>query len=206
MQLERELKFSLLDDYFPSKLELAPGFLQAGYRLVADGFEKHHDTYFDDDFKSLESAGWGLRKRKLKNKTLATLKHKGSQNQGLSERHEIEAEFTNDWPPAIQTKLLGITVHDLSAKLELKVTRTQYRIFDDFKLLATLYFDEVSANYPHSEQEVSFSEAEFEAAPETTNDTLKALADLVDPIARLNPNSSTKLERAIALLGLGEGL
>jgi len=206
MQLERELKFSLLDDYFPSKLELAPSFEKAGYRLVADGFEKHNDVYFDDDFKSLENAGWGLRKRKLKNRTLATLKHKGSTDKGVNEREEIEAEFLSDWPPAIQTKLPGITFHDLSPKLELNVTRTQYRVFDAFKLLATLYFDEVNANYPLSDQQVSFSEAEFEASEHTSNDFLNELAELIDPITRLNANSSTKLERAVALLGLGEGL
>ena len=206
MQVERELKFSLLDDHFPSKFELAPNFLKSGYRLVADGFQKHKDIYFDDVFRSLNKANWGLRKRKLKTKTLATLKERGSTRNGLTEREEIEAEFLTDWPPAIQSKLLGITFHDVKPILELEVTRTQYRIFDEFKHVATLYFDDVHANYPDSDYSVQFSEAELEAEENTPTETLHALAELVDPVTRLNPNSSTKLERAVALLGLAESM
>ncbi len=206
MQLERELKFSLLDDHFPSKLELAPHFLKAGYRLVADGFQKHKDIYFDDAFGRLSKAGWGLRQRKLKNKTLATLKQRGETQDGLTERQEIEAEYQNDWPAVIQAKLLSITFHDLSPILELEVTRTPYRIFVDHKLIATLYFDDVQANYPNSNHSAQFSEAEIEAANDTPSQTLRELAEIIDPITRLNPNSSTKLERAVALLGLAESL
>lgn len=206
MTLERELKFSLMDDYFPSKLELEPHFKQAGYRVMADGTQTITDIYYDDAFNSLARAGWALRKRSQKNKVLACLKHQGSYKDAVYEREEIEAEFSGNWPIPIQSKLISITFHDLNPRLELVNDRTQYRIFKDFSHLASLSFDNVTAKEPGAKKSVSFSEAELEGSPNIKLETLKELAELIDGITPLNPNSSSKLERGLALLSLGQSL
>ena len=206
MALERELKFSLLDDYFPSKLELEPVFKREGYRLMANGFHTQTDLYYDDALASLEKAGWALRKRSLKGKTLACLKHKGRQLGDVTEREEIEAEFQEPWPVAIQSKLLSITFRDLEPRLELSTERTSYRIFKDYKELALLAFDSVTAKEPGGKNSIKFSEAELEARGETSNTTLESLAKLINSVIPINPNSSHKLERALVLLSLSQTL
>ncbi len=51
-----------------------------------------------------------------------------------------------------------------------------------------------------------FNEVEIEAVGETDEATLEEIAALLDQVTPLTPNSSSKLERALALLSLGESL
>lgn len=203
MPFERSCKYSLLDDYFPSKLELEPLFKKVGLRLMAEPFQSYQDSYFDDAFGSLEKAGWFLKKRPLKAKTWATLRYK---EQTQREMLTIEAEYLQDWPVAIQSKLLSITFHDLSAKLELLSECRNYRIFQDFSHLASLSFKQISAKAPASTSSISFSEAELTAHTDSGSEKLSQIAEIITTITPLTPNSSHELERAFALLSLTKSL
>jgi len=211
MSVERELKYSLIDDDFPVKYELEPLFTKAGYRLVADGLKLHTDHYFDDARGRIQHAGWALRIRLSKNKKLACLKSQGDLSDGVHTRQEIEAEYSGtlaeqNWPAVIQTKLLGLTFYDLTETLILDCQRTNYRVFKDFELLATLSFDLVKASTAQQERSVSFKELEIEAAQNTRQETLLKITDLVSQTVSINANSSHKLERALSLLSLSAAL
>lgn len=205
MPVERELKFSLLEDQFPSFEELAPVFTAAGYSLSPAETVEQHDRYYDDAERTLNSYGLALRKRKVNGRTLATLKRSGSVSGALHEREEVEVPFVgNDWPGAVFRPLSTLVdPADLRSRLDLTTQRTNHRVARAGKDLATLSFDTVRAEYPGGAQSVHFTEAEIEALGETNADELQTIADLVDTVIRLTPNAVDKLARAEALLSLG---
>lgn len=204
MPVERELKFSLLED-FPDPEELAPVFAAAGYSLGAAETVEQHDRYYDDAARTLNGYGLALRKRKVNGRTLATLKRPGSVSGALHERDEIEVPFSgDDWPSAVFRPLSTLVdPADLRSQIDLTTVRTNFRIARGGHDLATLSFDTVSAEYPGGEQTVHFTEAEIEALGETNADELQKIADIVDTVVRLTPNAVDKLARAEALLSLG---
>ena len=204
MPVERELKFSLLED-FPSPEELAPVFTAAGYKLSPAETVEQHDRYYDDAKRTLNGHGLALRKRKVNGRTLATLKRPGSVSGALHERDEIEVPFAGEnWPSAVLRPVSTlIDPAALRSQIDLNTVRTNYQVSRAGQDLATLSFDAVSAEYPGGEQSVHFTEAELEALGETSADELQAIADLVDTVVRLTPNATDKLTRAEALLSLG---
>ncbi len=206
MPVERELKFSLLED-FPSFEELAPVFAAAGYSLSPPETVEQHDRYYDDAERTLNGYGLALRKRKVDGRTLATLKRPGSVSGALHERDEIEVPFSGDDWPSVVFRPLSTLVDPaaLRSQIDLSTVRTNFQVARGGRNLATLSFDTVSAEYPGGAQSVHFSEAELEAAEGTSAGELQAVADLVDTVVRLTPNAVDKLTRAEALLGLGAG-
>ena len=204
MPVERELKFSLQED-FPSFEELAEVFRASGYTLTSQGTLQQHDRYYDDEDRTLKRRGLALRRRSVEGKVLATLKRQGEVAGALHERLELELPFTGDrWPgPVIRPVSTLTDPANLRIMLELNTQRVGYSVAQNGAALALLTFDDVSASYPRSEQSVHFTEAEVEALGDTDAETLQGVADLVDGVVRLTPNAVNKLERAEALLSLG---
>jgi inorganic triphosphatase YgiF len=203
MPTELELKFSLIDDV-PSLEELQAIFKQAGFEITSQGTQKHFDVYFDDAKESLRKAGIALRKRRANNKALATLKANAVVSGDLHEREEIELEMLGgSWPDEIFRRVQGITdPFNVIERLELSTLRTRYLIKRKSSELAVLSFDAVTANYPGIFDTTSFEEVEIEAIGTTSEKDLRDIADALDRLIKLTPNSVNKLERAEALLNL----
>jgi inorganic triphosphatase YgiF len=203
MSTERELKFSLIDDV-PNVAELQVIFKQAGYELVSQGTQKHFDVYFDDTKDSLKKAGMALRKRRAGSQALATLKAHANVSGGLHEREELEELMLGShWPDEIFKRVQGITdPFHVTEKLELANIRTRYLVKRKGNEVAILSFDAVTANYPGVFDTTSFEEVEIEAIGATSEKELRDIADALDRLIKLTPNSVNKLERAEALLSL----
>lgn len=205
MATELELKFSLVDDV-PSAEELQTLFGQADYDLISKGTQKHFDIYFDDDKNSLRHAGIALRKRRTGGKVLATLKANVNVSGELHEREEVEELMLgSNWPDIIYKRLETVTdPWSLTEKLELANIRTRYVVKRNGSELAILSFDVVTANYPGTFDTATFEEVEVEALGRAGEKELRALADVLERLIKLTPNSVTKLERAGALLTLSQ--
>jgi inorganic triphosphatase YgiF len=203
MPTELELKFSLIDDV-PNPEELQAVFKQAGFDSAVQGTQKHFDVYFDDSKESLRKAGIALRKRRADNKMLATLKVNATVSGERHAREEIEIDmFNNAWPEEIFKRVQAVTdPFNVTERLELATLRTRYLIKRKSHDLAILSFDAVTANYPGIFDSVSFEEVEIEAVGETSEKELRDIADALDRLIKLTPNSVNKLERAEALLNL----
>jgi inorganic triphosphatase YgiF len=203
MPTELELKFSLIDDV-PTAEELQIIFKQAGYELISRGTQKHFDIYFDNTKNSLRKAGIALRKRRASGKVLATLKAKANVSGGLHEREEIEKEmFGSSWPDEIFERVGAVTdPFYMTEKLELTNIRTRYLVKRKGQELAILSFDVVTANYPGVFDTTTFEEVEIEAIGNVNEQALRSIADVLDRLIKLTPNSVNKLERAEALLTL----
>ena len=180
-------------------------FRTSSYTLSAEDTLQQFDRYYDDEFKTLQRRGLALRRRSVNGKVLATLKRQGEVATALHERLELELPMTGgDWPgPVIRPVSTLTDPASLRIRLELITERLNYSVARDGVALALLSFDDVSANYPQSEQSVHFTEAEIEALGDTSADALQQIADLVDGVVRLTPNPVNKVARAEALLSLG---
>ena len=205
MPPEQTLKFSLLEDSFPSFADLKLAFEAAGYNLSKKDTRQQHDRYYDDVNRTLKRQGLILRRRTVNAQTLATLKRHDADDD-TAERAELEMSLTDgQWPSSISRRVSLVTdPANLRSVLDINTHRAQYRVEKDRLECALLSFDEVSAGYPLSEQSVHFNNAELEAVS-ADDETLKDIADLLDSIVRLSPNSVDGLERAEALLSLGAG-
>ena len=210
MARELELKFSTLEDGFPSLPDLKTAFSGSGYSLGQPALQIHRDRYFDDAVQSLKAAGLALRRRTVEdkvkgNRVLATLKTAGKVEGAAHEREEIEIVLTGyTWPPEIYERVAPLTdPHLLRTRLELSTTRRSYPVEKDGKVVALLAFDEVSAKYALSDISAEFSEAEIEAVNGAGLEDLEHIAEQVDKVVQLAPNTANKVERAEALLSLG---
>jgi inorganic triphosphatase YgiF len=205
MPTERELKFSLIDDV-PTAEELQTLFKQAGYELASQGTQKHFDVYFDDERDNLRNAGMALRKRRAGGKALATLKANAKVLGDLHEREEIEeVMFGSNWPDEIFKRIQEVTdPWGVKERLELATLRTRYLVKRTGQELAILSFDAVTANQPGIFDTASFEEVEIEAVGNVGEEDLRKIADVLDRLVKLTPNSANKLERAEALLSLSQ--
>lgn len=211
MSLEREYKFSLSSEAIPTADELRAVFTAHQLSLGAAELRMQDDCYFDTPHGALRRAGVAFRERKVNGQRLATFKGAGVVQDGLHQREELELPLEDDtWPTAIRHRLAEITslVH-LQAVLELTTRRTSYQIGLQGEAIAELSIDEVAASYPDGKTSVHFVELELEllGAPSVQADKVltATVADLQQALP-LSENSTNKLERALALLSLGEEL
>ena len=206
MATERELKYSVTKA-FPDSMVLQAVFEANDYDLSQAVYKSYKDRYYDDALGTLKQAGYALRRRRSAKLNLATLKTRGAVDGAQHEREELELPLEGRyWPEEIKRQLMSLCpLENLRTQLELATERTEYKVKQTGKPIAVIAFDEVRANYPKSEQSVQFSETEIEAVDDTSLETLEAIAELIDRFVPLSPNSSSKPERARALLSLGEG-
>lgn len=204
MPLERELKFSVAEGYVPDRAELEAAFLGEPYDVARAEDVSVFDRYFDDAAGSLRHAGLALRVRNTAGSTVATLKVGGASEGALHERDELELPMASErLPEPIRARVASeVDLEVLQVRVELRTERTVYPIERDGTKIASLSFDAVEARRPDSPWRAHFHEVEVEAVSGTDADVLEAIADRVRPIVGLAANSSTKLERAEALLSL----
>lgn len=212
--LERELKFSVMDDP-PSPAELEAISQDGPFRFVEAGVSLHADRYFDDPAGSLAAAGLSLRQRRRSGEaTLATVKTLGETRVlegsagALHLREELEAPMVgDDWPVAIARRLTAhVALYQLRPLLDLETLRSDYHVLHQGRPVALLSFDRVSARKIGSEREALFGEVEIEAREGTSERLLLEAAELVGTLVRLNPSGVSKLRRAEALLSLAAEL
>lgn len=204
MPLERELKFSVTEGYVPDRAELEAAFLGEPFDVARAEDVPVFDRYLDDASGSLRRAGLALRVRDAAGSTVATLKVGGSSAGALHEREELELPMTGErLPEPIRARIASeVDLDALQARVELRTERTVYPIERDGTMIASLSFDTVEARRPDGPWAATFHEVEVEAVEGTGAEVLEAIAARVGPIVALTANSSTKLERAEALLSL----
>lgn len=201
--LERELKYSSPDDNIPILIELEPIFTK--HKISPAVLYIIHDRYYDDATNSLEKAGIGLRKRKINNKRLVTLKSNPKNSNEYFERKEIELEQKGtNWPEEIVKELEGVcNISALRRIIEFKTKRVSYTL-SQAKPKAIISFDKVTAKVADIDKKTSFFEVEIEAIADTKHEELLIIAQTLEKVISLNANTSNKLARAKALLSLGE--
>lgn len=207
MPAERELKFSLVDAP-PPAAELEAAAAGGPFAFVALGTAVHVDRYFDDDAGTLQRAGIALRRRDAAGASLAAIKTLGTVAGALHAREELEAPMAgDDWPvPVARALAEHVALWQLRPRVELTTERTGYRVVHAGRPVAHLAFDAVRARTPGAEREALFAEAELEALAGTPDALLEAAAEVVGGLVRLTPSGVTKLQRAAALLALGDAL
>jgi triphosphatase len=211
MALERELKFSLLDAPPPAE-ELRAALLGTPFALEALGTHLQHDRYVDDAGGTLRRAGLALRRRRRGAAEGAALKRLGTVDGALHERDELEATIppSGAWPSVIVEALAEAVGGDVLAGartvVELDTERTAYAVTQGGRRVALLVFDDVTARHPGSERSAHFREAELEAIGEVALETLLDLAGRFADVVVLTPSSVTKLQRAEAVLSVGDAL
>lgn len=204
MATERELKFSTDGERKPTVRELTSLLRDGGYLATPEGERLQRDRYYDDAIGSVARAGFALRRRRIGDARSAALKGAGSVSGALHEREELELPLTGTgWPDAIARRLEGVVDPTaLRSRVALETRRDRYRIDRNEAPVATLSFDEVEASRPEGSQRVRFSEVEIEAIDDADAAELERIAELLEPLVLLTPSSTTKLERAAALLDL----
>lgn len=204
MALERELKFSASEDHVPSRVELDATFLGEPFDVARARSSSVFDIYLDDDARNLQRAGLALRLRVVEGDTVATLKSKGVSTGALHEREELELPAPGDVLPApIHARVSEHAAPEaLQVRVELRTERVVYPIEKGGDTVAYLSFDAVEARRPDGPWGAHFHEVEVEAVGSVGTEVLNAIAERVGAILALTANSSTKLERAEALLSL----
>jgi inorganic triphosphatase YgiF len=223
MPTETELKFSLTNDEVPSPSELAAGFEAVGLRLGPVRHTVVKDRYYDDARLSLARAGLALRRRMADGELLATLKTLGDIDGALHRREELElplaedADPWNPWPDEIAERVRVVTdPRSLRGTIELTTSRTLVDVREGERTVAVASFDDVEARRGSGGRTAHWNELEIErpqegeddvaAAPDAAQAALERAADGFRAVLALVPASSTKLERARALLMLGAAL
>jgi inorganic triphosphatase YgiF len=223
MPTETELKFSLTSDEVPSPTELAAGFEAVGLRLGPVRHTVVKDRYYDDARLSLARAGLALRRRMADGELLATLKTLGDIDGALHRRDELElplaedADPWNPWPDEIAERLRVVTdPRSLRGTIELTTSRTVVDVREGERTIAVASFDDVEARRGSDARTAHWNELEIESpqggddeaatAVDEAQVALERAADGFRALLSLVPASSTKLERARALLMLGAAL
>ncbi len=213
--IERELKYSLVDPPPPPAVVVALG-RHGPYAFVEAGTTVHRDRYYDGDAGQLQRAGWALRQRRVlpgdddgePAPVVATLKGAGRVDGAMHEREEVEAPMEGRaWPlPVARLVAAHVALRDLRPRLTLETERATYRVTLEGRPVASLAFDQVTVRIPGGERSAHFDEVEIEALGGASGPALQGIVDLLDALVRLTPSSSSKLERAAALLELGASL
>lgn len=207
MELERELKYSTTDDHVPSHAELTAAAAGTGLTLDTPTAERYVDVYFDTPDAALKAAGFALRRRHKRGGTYATLKGELRREGELHARRELELPLDDGeaWPVQVLAALpAGASPDSLAPVAELWVQRVQVVARQGAAPVAELAFDAVECRAPgHAGGSVSFNEVEVEALAEgdAVDAAMRALAAAVATIVPLTPSTTSKLERALALLG-----
>ena len=208
MDLERELKYSTTEEHVPSQAELTAAIADTGLTVDPPEVARYVDVYYDDEAGRLRAAGVALRRRYRPSGTYATFKGAASRDGDLHSRPELELPVGEDdgWPEEVLAALPGPVGPDLLAPLaELWVQRVRTVARAGGAPVAELAFDAVECRAPGQDaSSVTFNEVEIEALVdgEAALGSMRALAEAVDTLVPLTPSSSSKLERALALLAV----
>lgn len=167
--MERELKFSTLDDHVPSVPELNLALDGSGLRVVPGRVSRHVDVYYDVD-GALAAAGYALRRRRRVGAgprtdtgvayfpVQVTLKSDSTVEGALHQRTEEQWQVGPTdprWPEAMAATVASVpgagSVERLRPIVELSIRRVAFLVFaarDETTPLAEAAFDEVRCGVP----------------------------------------------------------
>jgi adenylate kinase len=201
--MEIEAKFSVPDVETFHRLRATQQL--AGYPLSAGQTKQVQDTYLDTQDRAILAAGYACRWREGREGTLITLKGLGGAEGAIHRREELEIQIPayqppEEWPagPA-RDKVLGLIGEaPLYPLFELQQVRFERMVSQDERPIAELSLDGV--HLAAGDRELSFFELEVELAPQGTEEDLAAIVACLQEEWKLEPETRSKFERALAFL------
>ncbi|NTV64234.1 MAG: CYTH domain-containing protein [Oscillochloris sp.] len=180
---------------------------QAGpYTLHLEPEPEHQrNRYFDTPDRRLAQARYGLRLRDVGERTLVTLKGPAEVVRGLHRRAEYEFAHADPdphtWPPGPARELALALIGKASLVPTVTILTERTILFAHYqgRVVAEICLDSgVIHALSHAEP---FNELEIELLPDGSEADLSALADALRSFIDLCPESRSKLQRGLALLG-----
>jgi inorganic triphosphatase YgiF len=204
--MEIEAKYTVTED----ALDTVSQVRQLGaYTLhPAPAAEEQENIYYDTADGRLSTARYGLRVRRVGDRSLITLKGPTDGNDGLHRRAEYEMlgalPDPVTWPEGVARDLaLALTGGaPLMPLLRIVTTRRILHAERDGVLTAELCLDR--GTIFAGDRRASICELEIEQLPDGSADDLADLAAALVKVIRLRPEPRSKLERGLALLHEGE--
>lgn len=176
----------------------------------APAVEEQENTYYDTADGRLSAARYGLRLRRVGERSLITLKGPTDGNDGLHRRAEYEFEGAATdpatWPEGVARDLtLALTGGaPLTPLLRIHTERRVLYAERDGIQAAEICLDR--GTIYAGDRRAPISELEIEQLPDGSADDLADLAAALVKLIRLRPEPRSKLERGLALLHEGKGV
>lgn len=167
--------------------------------------ERQQNRYFDTPDRRLAQARYGLRLRDVGGRMLVTLKGPAEVVHGLHRRAEYEFSHADPdprtWPagPARELALALIGKASLLPTVTILTERTILFAHYQGRVVAEICLDNGIIQAPSRAE--PFNELEIELLPDGSEADLSALADALRAFVDLCPESRSKLQRGLALLG-----
>ncbi len=165
-----------------------------------------HDVYYDTAARELLHAGYGLRLRTSKGRTVATLKTLATVTaQGVHRRNEIETLLPTPtlrvqaWPPsrARDTLLQLIDTLPLEALFVIEQHRERKAVMQGGRFLAELFHDRVVVRVGHLTE--TWYELELERRLDADEEHLQEIAALLQREFGLHIERRSKFHRGLRL-------
>jgi adenylate kinase len=179
----------------------------AGFQLTAGRAKQVHDIYLDTEERLILAAGYACRRREGPEDVLITVKGLGGAEGAIHRREELEVQMPalggqppEEWPagPARDKILLLIGEAPLLPLFDLQQERFERLMGQDEHPIAELSLD--SVHLAASGREWSFFELEVELTPQGTEEDLAAIVACLQGEWKLEPETRSKFERALAFL------
>lgn len=180
----------------------------AGYRLHRLDTTSVRDHYYDTPDQALRRHGYALRLRRNGRKIVATLKSlTPATDAGVHRREEYELTLPREttdvasWPAdETRTRVLILTEgHPLERLFSITQRRQKWHIIHEGHVVAELSCDAVEA--AAHDAHTNWHELEVELAGAGTETDLSAIIDELRTQLNVTPESRSKYERGLDLLG-----
>lgn len=165
-----------------------------------------HDTYYDTAARELLHAGYGLRLRTSKGRTIVTLKTLATVTpQGVHRRNEIETLLPTPtlrvqaWPPsrARDTLLQLIDTLPLEELFVIEQHRERKAVMQNGRFLAELFHDQVVLRAGHLTE--TWYELELERRLDADEEHLQEIATILQQTFGLEIERRSKFHRGLRL-------
>jgi CHAD domain-containing protein len=179
----------------------------AGYQLSAGQAKQVHDIYLDTQERLILVAGYACRRREGREGTLITVKGLGGAEGAVHRREELEIQIPtpggqppDEWPTgATRDKVLElIGGAPLLPLFDLQQERFERLVSQGERPVAELSLD--SVHLAAGGRELSFFELEVELISQGTEEDLAAIVACLRNEWKLEPETRSKFERALAFL------
>lgn len=180
---------------------------EVGYACRAATGDEHVDIYLDDDRRTLQGAGIGLRLRRSRAAATLTAKLRGSVHGALHQRTELQCDWTAQAHPATAAELPAplraslaplLDERPLRETLRLVVQRERRVLQHQSQDLCEVAIDRVTAS--NGARSAAFDEVEIEVLDDTPR--CSQLCDVLARRLRLQPAEQDKPTHAAQLLGM----
>ncbi len=177
------------------------------FHLLDGGSAALHDTYLDTAARTIWQAGYALRQRKKGTLFIITLKALQGGEGTVKHREELEVTIAQPappthWPPsAVKERVVDlIGAQDLQPLFELHQLRHERQLISDEHPVCMISLDAVTLS--DTERSTRFFVVEAELLPQGTEKDLEAVMHALEDSWKLQPDTGTKLQRALAFFAL----